>query len=411
MSCLTLALAAAFAISGGGTPRLAANEIWPNDQSRANSDEWLAVHHDEIRLMRPHRLVLNFANRLSRGSAESKAKALTGIIAEASRYHGYADPNAPAFLMYDIVKVVDLTDHGTVSPSTDGNSSLYPRRANSGINFRYADLFSQRFADLYGIKDPSGSGRNLTLKELVARGLVHEVWFFAEQGNQGAPFESVEVKQAYDVKLKKIPGKFLQAGNGGADDQPWIDRSLRIAFINASRGSGCEMESLSHSIEGTSNSGAIPYFSKYFKEFAGFDLKDRYGHPFDSFYDHKYEGKLNFPAPTTLEYVLGGQKHQIDYVATGTSVHFPPNARTDYDLDNPQTVMSTIEHFRMHDGPSGKDRAEPWTIAKYAKYLKFAPDCMGPWLVYWRQNFPGLNNKSKDDTGRPMKNWWPFLFY
>jgi len=32
-------------------------------------------------------------------------------------------------------------------------------------------------------------------------------------------------------------------------------------------------------------------------------------------------------------------------------------------------------------------------------------------LVDWLQNFPGLDNRQKDDTGKPMKNWWPFLFY
>jgi hypothetical protein len=36
---------------------------------------------------------------------------------------------------------------------------------------------------------------------------------------------------------------------------------------------------------------------------------------------------------------------------------------------------------------------------------------MGPWVVYWRQNMPGLGNKCVDDSGKPMKNWWPFLFY
>jgi hypothetical protein len=24
---------------------------------------------------------------------------------------------------------------------------------------------------------------------------------------------------------------------------------------------------------------------------------------------------------------------------------------------------------------------------------------------------PGLDNTALDDDGRPMKNWWPFLFY
>jgi hypothetical protein len=30
--------------------------------------------------------------------------------------------------------------------------------------------------------------------------------------------------------------------------------------------------------------------------------------------------------------------------------------------------------------------------------------------VNWRQNMPSLDNKQKDDAGKPMKNWWPFLF-
>jgi hypothetical protein len=49
-----------------------------------------------------------------------------------------------------------------------------------------------------------------------------------------------------------------------------------------------------------------------------------------------------------------------------------------------------------------------WTIDAYRE---LAPDCMGRWVVYWRQNMPGLDNTALDDDGRPMKNWWPFLFY
>ena len=38
-------------------------------------------------------------------------------------------------------------------------------------------------------------------------------------------------------------------------------------------------------------------------------------------------------------------------------------------------------------------------------------DCGGGWQVYWRQSFPGLGNQAIGADGRPMKNWWPFLFY
>ena len=55
------------------------------------------------------------------------------------------------------------------------------------------------------------------------------------------------------------------------------------------------------------------------------------------------------------------------------NVHFTPNGRFDYDLDNPERGLSTIET--------------------------------------WRQNMPGLDNTALDDEGRAMKSWWPFLFY
>ena len=44
-------------------------------------------------------------------------------------------------------------------------------------------------------------------------------------------------------------------------------------------------------------------------------------------------------------------------------------------------------------------------------YRELADDCMGRWVVYWRQHMPGLGNTALDDDGRPMKNWWPYLFY
>jgi hypothetical protein len=37
-------------------------------------------------------------------------------------------------------------------------------------------------------------------------------------------------------------------------------------------------------------------------------------------------------------------------------------------------------------------------------YDGLAPDCMGPFLVWWRQNMPGLGNAAKDVEGQPMLN-------
>jgi len=54
---------------------------------------------------------------------------------------------------------------------------------------------------------------------------------------------------------------------------------------------------------------------------------------------------------------------------------------------------------------------EEFTIQSFAAYKDMADDCDGPFLVWWRQNMPGLNNAAQDDDGKPMLNWWPFIFY
>ena len=58
------------------------------------------------------------------------------------------------------------------------------------------------------------------------------------------------------------------AGNSGEHDAPWIGRSLRILFVNFARGVGCAMESLGHSLERMATCGAIPYYERYFREYA-----------------------------------------------------------------------------------------------------------------------------------------------
>jgi hypothetical protein len=407
------AFAAAVWLSGGTARAQSGTDVWPNALSRANSDEWIARNHERIRQMRPRLLVLNFVNGLSEAKAREKVDGLITALRESSRYHGYRDKRAPAFLEYQVEKFVDLADANPPADPLDGNSTKYPRKPDwkEGINFQYGRLFRDEFTRHYNVQDPVSPSRLLSLKELVDRGIIHEVWFLAKQGKYGAPFESIEVKQAYDERFRKIPGKSVQAGNGGTPEQPFIGRSLRILFINAERGPGCAMESLGHSYEGMARSNAVPYLKRYFEEYAGFDLDKKYGLPFDSLYGRSGV-EFTYPNPNTISFTWKGEERRVEnYVPVGGNVHFMPNGRKDYDLDNPSPILTTIEHYRMRDGSGGKDTVTLWTPAILDQYRQLGADCMGRWVIYWRQNMPGLNNRSKDDSGRPMKNWWPFLFY
>jgi hypothetical protein len=362
--------------------------VWPNAESAANSDPWLIANHDRIRSMRPRVLVVNFVHGLAEWEARHKVEWLCRTLRESSRWQGFRDPAAPPFLEPWIAGIVDLTEpRGRV----DRNSARFPRAAD-GVGFDYAALHELRLHD------------GLRLDELAERGLVNEVWLLADHTAHSAPWETVEVKRTYDTEFRPL-GFEAQAGNSGPHDAPWIGRSLRILFVNFARGVGCAMESLGHSLERMATCGALPYFERYFREFAMLDLDRRLGLPFESLYGR--DDPVAYPTPSSLRYRVGWRRHTVrDYVVAGGNVHFMPNGRHDYDLDNRAPVLSTIETWRQPE-----QVARPWTPDVLERYRDLAPDCMGRWVVYWRQNMPGLGNTARDDDGRPMKNWWPFLFY
>lgn len=385
--------------------------IWPTSDAPANSDPWIGKHHRGIARMDPQVLVLNFSNTASPEVVQQKLDQFNEAIAESSRWHGYQDSSAPAFLQYETAKLVDLRDDPPV-PSCDDNSTRYPRKPDwvSGNNFEYSELYGETFAEYYGYVDPGDPERYLTLSELVSSGIVHELWFFANHGSCGAPYETIELKQYYDEALQKTT--YGPAGNGHDFGMPWIGHSFRITFINVHRGIGCAMENLGHALEGMMHYNAIPYYSALFREYGGFDLDTRWGLPFASFYFYGSEDHNSYPTSTDLiAHYQGADWPVSDYCAIGGNVHFNPNGRTHYDLTNPDPVMSTIRNWRLGNGTGGEDQAEPFTPDDFAQFQSLAPDCMGPWLVYWRQNMPGLDNRAKQDDGIPMKSWWPFLFY
>ncbi len=408
--------------------------VWPNPVSAANSDVWLAQNHDAIRLMRPRVLVINFVNAAgSAQAAASRAQEIIEAVAEGSRYHGYADASAPAFMQYQVVKVVDLADldPGAIN-WTHLNSSHFPIKCDSSswYQFNYSALFDSEFKNLIGIEDPSAPGTLLSLGQMLQRGIVNEVWlhingdpdpYDCPNGVHMNDFqlpESLELKQRYDYSGNKVAGQFDCAGNGCFSDddvatiQP-LGVSVRIGYINSTRGAGCFLESLSHSVEGMCR-GAVPYLQRQFQHFANFDLHERFGVSFSSWYDICSNGNcVVYDSNNSVQWhASDGSSGSMNPFNQGCgNVHFAPNGRYNYDMENTFPVLSTCEHYGLKDGPGGTDATDLFTNAKAHQYDSVAPDCMGAWLVYWRQNFPGHQNAAHDTEGNPMKNWWPFLFY
>ena len=400
--------------SCGTRPVAPEPDVWPNAVSRANGDPWLMENHTRIRRMEPRLLVLNFDNHAPRAHLENLVSNIVEGLAESSRWHGYKAPSAPEFLRHRIARFVDLREPD--APKDRLNAAAFPLKPGvaEGFNVDHNAFFGDAFAARIGVADPDHPGRFLRLDELVDRGEVHEVWILSNGDDRNLrAYECVELMPRYDAGFHRLEGPPVQAGNGGDPDQRWTGRSLRLGFVNTTRGPGCFLESLAHSFEEMANCGSIPWLKREFEAFAGFDLKDRWGTPFRSFYALRYgERIVEYPRPdlAVLRPWKGDPIVLSNYVAGAGNAHWPPNARQHYDLANTNAVLSTVESWR-EGGPRGEGFPETWNGDAFRPYGKLAPDCMGPWLVYWRQNFPGPGNRATDHDGRPMRNWWPFLFY
>lgn len=392
--------------------------VWPNAESFANSDPWLPEHHAEIDQLRPRVLALNFVNARTMAEMEAQLEEMIEVVTESSCHHGCGDPEhmgSPPALVYELAYQVDLRDADPPDDWPYNNSTLYPREDPvQGVwGFDYGRLFSEEFADLYAVEDPDEPSHVLDLCELFDRGLVHEVWVY---GDADVPdvsaAEILELKPYYDEDRVRIPGPLNRcAGNGcfDAEDAIPCDRTVRIAWFNNTRGPGCFLESLSHGFESTGawNAAQIPYLSRYFVPFASYDLDTRYGLPFDSWYACDAPGCLSYPDATSVTWQIGDEGGSIDpYDPVCGNVHFMPNGTGHYDLVSPFDVETSCRHFR-----DGSGETELFTIERFAEFAELAPDCMGPFLVWWRQSFPGPEGEALDDDDQPMLSFWPFIYY
>jgi len=394
---------------GAGCPP----RVWPNAISKTNSDAWLREHHDTLVRIEPQVLVLEFFNPATVAEIQDLAMQQAEALAEASRYHAYADPNAPAFVQYKVWRVVDLADRTTTSSFPQG-SSLVPVTAAGA--FDPVPLFSQAYADRYGIKDPADpSGRNLMLCELFERGMINEVWMAVGDDPPRGPL-TIERKVKYDAAGAPT-GEFEGCAGGGAClNDITCKVSVRLAHLAPRRGLACDVEIRTFPLESEATWGAIPYLDVNARSFFNGDFDTRFGVSFKSWYDvcESSASPCSYPTPTSVTGTdKAGTPFTIEPFIQGCgSARFPPNARFKNDFNNAAPVASRCEHFGMRDGSGGMDTLDTYTPEKVAALTtRFGADCGGGWQVYLRQSMPGLGNKATGADGKPMKNWWPFSFY
>jgi len=439
--------------AGPGGSTGAGNYVWPNATSFTNSDPWIAQHHDQIVQMNPHVLVLNYANKCGANDSQTcDPTYLQKLIGEhvqafqwASRYHGYNDPHAPAFVNYDVVKIVDLRDG-----SGNTNSAMVPIAANEDV-LDYAQLDTQAYADLICIADPANPGTNLTLCQLFEKGIINEVWGSvadpAPNGPLGNPVkfgESAESKMVYDsTNVAVSPAKFVTVGNGpdispnsrDANTKLTCKVTTRIWDFNPTRGSGCHLHSLGHLYENYARDAAVPALGKVALPFFNLDFRTRFGAAFNSFYDVcpytndvciAWQANGGLPDVEAMSGTASSQTFDFKDLSAGCgNVHFPANATTQYLTTGDTNVLTSCENYGLHNATGGKDLTTPYTNAMIAtKYGEtrqdngfdnyangVASDCGAVQPTYIFGSMPGLGNTATAADGSPMHNWWVYLFY
>jgi hypothetical protein len=403
-------------------------DTWPNEVSRANSDPWLAAHHDDLASIRPRVLVLHFYNELTMDELRANTSELLAKLAEGSRYHGFSTP----FLKYEIAAFVDLTDQ----PPPPGYSNPYSTRLPTTPDgaFDPGPLFNASFADAYRLADPSDPSRNLPLCELFVRGIVNEVWLHVGEPAPPAMSFLFERRQTYDAAGRAVPGAFFTTAATPTQKRaldsvncPVTVRLVTIVPVTTPRvgsqplGRDVACSLMAHGFGMETASVAVPYLAVHARPFLNLDFRSRYRVNFDQWRDicdTKFspcvvytKDAAGWVAKAATGATIGAWTMRPFRQGCGT-VDFPPNARFRWDFDNrdpDQTVPSRCDGYALRQD-DGQDHYDPYVP-------DVLPDGQGPfncapaWQMHWRQSIPAFRNPALDVDGRPMKNWWPFLFY
>ena len=395
-------------------------DYWPNPVSFTNSDQWLQENHPKIAETKPKLLIVNFANpTLNTNSAENLIDQILAGFAKGSTFHN----SGTSQWNYEISKFVNLRDGDPgFSLPPEGypyqNSQQYPRRdinVNAGWRFDYGALFNSTYSAYYGYVD-SQTGEYIDLANLFKRGIINEIWVM---GSADVPdvnaAEVLEYKQIYDENNNKISGSFTPcAGNGCFDeaDVPALSQagvSMRIGWVNYTRGPGCYMHSNGHSIEHAVSAASVPIWAKWFNPFAAFNLDTKYNLPFPHEYYLPCPGSICLDHPTETQALFYTEPTSItvdpiDFVCG--NVHFPPNGVQHYDYERfNETVLSSCENFGR-GGELKEVNANLWQEFT-ADYL----DCGGDFLIWWYFNMPWFGSNMKFDDGTTMLSPGPFMFY
>ncbi len=190
---------------------------------------------------------------------------------------------------------------------------------------------------------------------------VKEVWLW---GYQGSP--KADSHPYLDIYESKMSGPFGDISNsGGENDMPICANTYRVYTFNYQRFTAEALESWGHQIE------------------AEIDAVDK------SLYRDKFQGP-NFPQTLGVNGRCG-------------SAHNPPNARSEYDRNNPTPQKSDCLDWNPDTlGQLTDISCQIWGCQDIDPINNNSALNYQIWML---QNMPGKNN-TKTYQGKKLRNWW-----
>jgi hypothetical protein len=212
--------------------------------------------------------------------------------------------------------------------------------------------------------------------------------------------------------------------------------SIRIIDFNTSRGVGCHQHAMGHGWERYMDTQALPILRKQAARFLNWDLNTRVMAPFSTSTApatatarSSPTASSGSPTSTRCRQQRGARVRHRGHVGRlrQRALLREHDGTYSYDANTPDPmVLSSCEHYGMHDGANGKDMTTPYTnkMTDDSRQRAAAGPCTsGSHLLLDRgrlrrprhvvpvPELPSYGTTAKNDDGTPMHNWWPYLFY
>lgn len=285
---------------------------------------------------------------------------------EGSKFRGYNDKNAKPYVGIQVIKQFNLYEI-PLMPATFKNQASYAIDPMNEPNYNL--IFTK-----------------IGLKSLVEDFGVKEVWFNVSHLHKGLP--SYDSKIHISQNLVVMPESNMSSPSGD------ISNSFR-------QNSDLPIYNKTYVVYGFNYNGAFDLI-----DFIPSNIHVR---------SHQIEIQLN-------EIDVSPKKELWNNMFVGIpvnggkpsgrsgNVHFPPNAKDDYDYNNLNFVNSDIGDWRP-DGMGAYKSVNKltWNNAGYIWPSGVFSDAQSNWLLYWYQSIPNFDNKLSYKEFQ-LTNWWD-LFY